>query len=327
MRIVFMGTPDFAADILKYIATWEKAEIVGVYSQPDRVAHRGHKLTPPPVKLAANELELSVYQPLNFKNIEDVEALKALNPDVLVVAAYGLILPQSVLDIPKYGAFNVHASLLPFYRGAAPIQRAIMEEKKVTGITIMKMDIGLDTGDMVLQKALAIGINDTSSILFKELAGLGSKLMLDSLKILDEQGYIDAMPQDNERATYAKKLEKIDGYINFDQTANQVHARIRAVDMNPKATTMAHITGLEPISMILSAGSVGDKLAEDVKPGTILGLKDGALCVACSDYEYLLYRVKPSGKKEMNASDFFNGYSMKKLAPNYGYLQIDSQKQ
>ena len=163
MRVVFMGTPDFAATVLRHVAAWPGCEVVAAYCQPDRPAGRGHKLQPPAVKVLAQELGIPVFQPLNFKDEADRAALAALRPDALVVAAYGLILPQSVLDIPTIGPFNVHGSLLPQYRGAAPIQRAIMDGNHLTGITIMRMERGLDTGPMLLQRALGIGIDDTAA--------------------------------------------------------------------------------------------------------------------------------------------------------------------
>ena len=163
MRVVFMGTPDFAATVLRHVAAWPGCEVVAAYCQPDRPAGRGHKLQPPAVKVLAQELGIPVFQPLNFKDEADRAALAGLRPDALVVAAYGLILPQSVLDIPTIGPFNVHGSLLPQYRGAAPIQRAIMDGNHLTGITIMRMERGLDTGPMLLQRALGIGIDDTAA--------------------------------------------------------------------------------------------------------------------------------------------------------------------
>ena len=163
MRVVFMGTPDFAATVLRHVAAWPGCEVVAAYCQPDRPAGRGHKLQPPAVKVLAQELGIPVFQPLNFKDEADRAALAGLRPDALVVAAYGLILPQSVLDIPTIGPFNVHGSLLPQYRGAAPIQRAIMDGNHLTGISIMRMERGLDTGPMLLQRALGIGIDDTAA--------------------------------------------------------------------------------------------------------------------------------------------------------------------
>ena len=163
MRVVFMGTPDFAATVLRHVAAWPGCEVVAAYCQPDRPAGRGHKLQPPAVKVLAQELGIPVFQPLNFKDEADRAALAGLRPDALVVAAYGLILPQSVLEIPTIGPFNVHGSLLPQYRGAAPIQRAIMDGNHLTGITIMRMERGLDTGPMLLQRALGIGIDDTAA--------------------------------------------------------------------------------------------------------------------------------------------------------------------
>lgn len=170
LRIVFMGTPDFAASILRAVAAWEGGTVEAVYAQPDRPAGRGKKLKAPATKEAALELGIPVYQPLNFKTDDAVRTLRDLAPDVLVVAAYGLLLPQCVLDIPRCGAYNVHASLLPRHRGAAPIQRALMEGDAVTGVTIMRMEAGLDTGPMLLQQAVSIEPDDTAGTLFEVLA-------------------------------------------------------------------------------------------------------------------------------------------------------------
>ena len=179
-----MGTPDFAAASLRHLLTWGGCDIVGVYAQPDRPCGRGQICTPPPVKVLAMEKRLPVFQPLNFKAQPEVDQLAALKPDLLLVAAYGLILPQSVLDIPPLGALNVHASLLPEYRGAAPIHRAIMDGRHVTGITIMRMEAGLDTGDILLQRSLAIGIEDTAQTLHDELAEMGGRLLVDALELV-----------------------------------------------------------------------------------------------------------------------------------------------
>ena len=197
MRVVFMGTPDFAATVLRHVAAWPGCEVVAAYCQPDRPAGRGHKLQPPAVKVLAQELDIPVFQPLNFKDEADRAALAGLRPDALVVAAYGLILPQSVLDIPTIGPFNVHGSLLPQYRGAAPIQRAIMDGNHLTGITIMRMERGLDTGPMLLQRALGIGIDDTAATMHDELADLGGRLMVEVLRQYadgDPSTWVDGVP-------------------------------------------------------------------------------------------------------------------------------------
>jgi methionyl-tRNA formyltransferase len=228
LRVVFMGTPEFAAASLKHLLEWGGCDVVGVYSQPDRPCGRGQVCTPPAVKLLALESGLPVFQPLNFRAQADVDQLMALAPDLLLVAAYGLILPRTVLDIPKRGAINVHASLLPEYRGAAPIQRAIMDGRPVTGITIMQMEAGLDTGDILLQRSRAIGILDTAQTLHDELAEMGGKLLVDALEKMD-QGRLVRIPQDHSRATYAAKLSKEEGRIDWNQPVLAVHNRIRGL--------------------------------------------------------------------------------------------------
>ena len=235
MRVVFMGTPDFAATVLRHVAAWPGCEVVAAYCQPDRPAGRGHKLQPPAVKVLAQELGIPVFQPLNFKDEADRAALAGLRPDALVVAAYGLILPQSVLDIPTIGPFNVHGSLLPQYRGAAPIQRAIMDGNHLTGITIMRMERGLDTGPMLLQRALGIGIDDTAATMHDELADLGGRLMVEVLRQYADGDPSTPIPQEEALATYAAKLTKADGHIDWDEDAAVIHARIRGVTPWPGA--------------------------------------------------------------------------------------------
>ncbi len=235
MKTVFMGTPDFAAAILNALITSGQHEVIAAYTQPDRPSGRGQALKAPPVKELALAHNIPVYQPLNFKAEEDRAQIAALKADVFVVAAYGLILPQALLDMPRHGAVNVHASLLPRYRGAAPIQRAIMDGCKMTGITIMQMEAGLDTGPMLLQRALGIGINDNAAALHDELAELGGKLLLEALEKM-EQGQANAIAQDNSRANYAAKLTKADGFLDFtNTTARQLHNTLRGVTPWPGA--------------------------------------------------------------------------------------------
>ena len=308
MRIVFMGTPDFAATVLRHVAAWEGGEVVAVYCQPDRPAGRGHKMQSPPVKVVAQELGLPVMQPLNFKAEADREALAAFKPDVLVVAAYGLILPQAVLDIPTVGPFNVHGSLLPQYRGAAPIQRAVMDDCSITGITIMRMERGLDTGPMLAQRAAGIDQNDTAATMYAELAEMGGRMMVDVLEHFASGDPTTPVPQDEARATYAAKLTKQDGEIDWTAKARAVHARIRGVTPWPGAKTMFLIPGREPLLVSLLPGMPGELLEPGVEPGTVLGLQAGKLAVACGDMTYLLETVKPAGSKPMRAEAFWNGY-------------------
>ena len=306
-----MGTPEFAAFILRRLAAWDGADLAAVYCREDKPAGRGHKLTPPPVKCAALELGLPVVQVKNFKDEADRAVLAAFAPDLLVVAAYGLILPQSVLDIPRLGALNVHASLLPRYRGAAPIHRAIVDDVPSTGITIMRMEAGLDTGPMLSQRALAIGADDTAGTLHDELADLGARLMLEVLEQFRQGEPPAAIPQNDALAIYAARMDKTDGFIDWSCPARAVHARIRGVTPWPGARATALLPGRDPLPLLLMPGSVGqafDPEQADIEPGTILGVEDGCLIVACADRVYRIPEVRVSGKPTMSAPAFWNGY-------------------
>jgi methionyl-tRNA formyltransferase len=302
-----MGTPDFAATILTRLLTWEGGEVVGVYTQPDRPCGRGRVCKPSAVKQVALEQGLPVFQPVNFKDEADRSELADLQPDLLVVAAYGLILPQSVLDIPGLGAVNVHASLLPKYRGAAPIQRVIMDGEQVTGITIMQMEAGLDSGPMLLQRALAIGMDDTAASLHDELADMGGRLLVEALDRM-AQGTLKPIEQDHDRATYAPKLEKKEGLIDWNRPAGEIHDRIRGLYPWPGSWFDWDAIPGKPVRLTLFPGRVGRERTADEVPGTILGEEEGSLAIACADRIYLLPRVKPASGKPMDAKAFLCGY-------------------
>lgn len=325
LRLVFMGTPDLAATVLKAVLDWPDGEVVAVYTQPDRPAGRGYALKASPVKELALEHGLTVHQPLNFTDPAEVEKLAALKPDFLLVAAYGLILPQAVLDIPKYYPVNVHTSLLPRYRGAAPIQRAIMNGDVVSGVTIMKMEAGLDTGPIFLQKALAIDINETAGVLHDQMAQMGGTLLIEAMEKF-KCGQLHQRPQNDAQATYAAKLSKEDGRINFNQPALLVHAHARGVTPWPGAfgviqkSSRQERTELEQagenqdsMQVKLTPGWLAEKLPDENKPapGDILGLREKGLAVACKDQVYIIPSLQPAGKKSMSAADFFNGYLAK----------------
>lgn len=303
-----MGTPDFAAAVLAKVLDAGAARVVGVYTQPDRPCGRGHKCQPSPVKLLALEEDLPYYQPLNFKDPAAVAELAALRPDVLLVAAYGLILPQSVLDVPRLGPWNVHASLLPRYRGAAPIQRAIMDGERQTGVTIMRMEAGLDTGPMLLKHAILIGADETAGSLHDRLASLGGDMAVETLKLLSG-GPVHPEPQDGSQATYAAKLTKEDTQIDWARPASQVHDHIRAMHPRPGAFFSVEFPGENrQIRLQASPGSFLPGLPPDTPPGRILGLSGGLLQIACTDGIYQIPSVKPEGKKFMDAQAFACGY-------------------
>jgi methionyl-tRNA formyltransferase len=308
LRIVFMGTPEFAAKILGALPEWPGGEVVGVFTQPDRPCGRGQTCKPSEVKILAEERGLPVFQPENFKKPENVRLIENLCPDLLVVAAYGLILPKSVLNVPRLGAWNVHASLLPKYRGAAPIQRAIMNGDFSTGITIMQMDEGMDTGDILLRRAVGIDIDETAGELHDQLADLGGRLLVEALERL-EQGALKRMPQNDERATYAPKLTKAEGEIDWNRPAREVHNHIRGVTPWPGAYFHWLPRGAEkPLRITVAPGRVNGDKPTGAEPGEIIGLHDGGLAVATADQLYLVDQLKPEGKKKMDAGAFACGY-------------------
>lgn len=311
LRVVFMGTPDFAAASLGALLAWPGAQVLCVYTQPDRPSGRGQELRPSPVKSLALEHGIEVRQPLNFKDPADVAALKALDFDVLVVAAYGLILPQAVLDAPKFLPVNVHASLLPRWRGAAPIQRALEAGDLVTGITIMKMELGLDSGPILLQRALRIAEGDHAGILHDELAEMGAEALLEALARLPK-GKLMHLAQDEARVTHAAKLAKDEGRIDWSLPAEALHNRIRAMHPWPGAYFDWKSPQGKEVTLIIEPGRIGGELPPQTEsgtaPGTILGLQDGMLAIAAGDKVYLTPRVTPRGKKPQDAAAFANGY-------------------
>ena len=310
-RIVFMGTPEFAAASLKRLAAWPRGEIVAVYTQPDRPAGRGHKLTESAVKKLALQLGLPVLQPASLKGAEAQAELAAFKPDLLAVAAYGLILPDAVLAMPRLDSINVHASLLPGLRGAAPIQRAVIDGWQPdarAGISIMRIVSKLDAGAVFATDDLAIG-EHTAGTLHDALAGLGAELLV---RVFDDilDGKAKAVEQDDALATYAPKIFKEDGFIDWSLPAAQVHARVRGVTPWPGARTVLETSDAEgvqrpPLSLILAPGRVGEA-TDGAEPGSVHVGPDG-LSIACADFWYVLSTVKPQGKKDMSARDLLNG--------------------
>ncbi|MBQ9806105.1 MAG: methionyl-tRNA formyltransferase [Clostridia bacterium] len=306
MRILFMGTPDFALFSLR--AMVEAGEnIIGVVTQPDKPKGRGYALLPPPVKVYALEQGIPVYQPSTLKGEEFRAFLEEQAPDLIVVAAYGKILPKNVLDFPKYGCLNVHGSLLPEYRGAAPMQRAIMDGKRKTGVTIMQMDVGLDTGDMLLVQEIEIGENDNFETVHDNLGACGAEAMLRALDAL-RNGTLTPVKQDDALATYAAKIEKSDCLIDFSRSAEAVHNQIRGLSPIPLAFT--HTADGKMLKVI--ASEVAEREAEHEAVGEVLSLEKGRITVACGRGAVDLLVVLPEGKKRMNAADFINGRKIAK---------------
>lgn len=300
MRVVFMGTPDFALFSLKALVEAGE-DVAGVVTQPDKPKGRGYALLPPPVKVYAEERGIPVFQPATLKNGAFDETLRQLAPDVIVVAAYGKILPPSVLHLPPYGCVNVHGSLLPRYRGAAPMQRAILEGCAETGVTTMLMDEGLDTGDMLLTRVVPIGENDTFEDIHDRLGAAGAALLLETLRGLAD-GSVKPRKQPETGASYAAKIEKADCELDFAAPARAVHDRIRALSPVPLAFTHT------PDGRLLKVwkSRVGTRKAEGKTPGTVVAL-DGAVTVACGEGTVDLLGLLPEGKGRMNAVDYING--------------------
>ena len=298
MRVLFMGTPEFSLFSLKALHA-SRHTVIGVVTQPDKPKGRGYELQPPPVKIYAQSEDIPVFQPETLRNDAFLEPLKALDPDVIVVAAYGKILPSYVLRYPRFGCVNIHGSLLPEYRGAAPMQRAILDGKPFTGITTMHMDEGLDTGKMLLKREVPILARDNFETLHDKLGPVGAELLLETLDGL-EAGTIEPQEQDESKATYAAKIEKADCEIRWSLDAATLHNRVRGLSPFPLAFT--HLPDGKLLK-IVSAEPGPDM--KDV-PGRVVSL-DGGIVVACGEGSLRLLGVLPEGKGRMRAQDFVNG--------------------
>jgi len=310
MRILFMGTPEFARDQLT--ALWENKdangwEIVGVLSQPDKPKGRGYKLIPTPVKEYAESIGLNVYQPTTLRDEAFAELLAELDPELIVVAAYGKILPRNVLDYPKYGCINVHGSHLPAYRGAAPIQRAIMDGLTVTGNTIQFMADGIDTGDMIAKDEVVIGENEDFGSLYDRMGKSGGKLLVSIIPTI-ENGTVVREVQDDALATYASKIEKTECVLDFSMSAQKLHNKIRALSPAPLGVavlkTEKETKNLKIVSTVVVEkegvhGEIGKVLSADAKKGIFT--------VACGEGILGVSVVVPEGKGKMNAGDFIRG--------------------
>lgn len=300
MRVVFMGTPDFSVPALENIA--KKYEVVAVVTQQDRPKGRGHKMQYTPVKEKAIELEIPVYQPKRVKDLEFVDILKTLKPDVIVVIAFGQILSKEILELPKYGCINVHASLLPKYRGAAPIQWAVINGDKKSGVTTMYMAEGLDTGDIIDTSEIVLDEKETGGSLFDKLADLGGKLILNTLDKL-ETGTATRTRQDDARSTYAGKITKELGKIDFTKSAAEIERLIRGLNPWPSAFTYMD----DKMLKIWNADVLEETVEED--PGTITEVNKKFIKVATGEGYLLLKEIQLEGKKRMNVTSFLNGYN------------------
>ena len=303
MKILFMGTPDFAAITLNAMID-AGLDIVGAVSQPDKPKGRGHKLVPTEVKAAAEKANIQVYQPEKLKNGELQEILDSLQPDIIVVVAYGKILPDYIINYPKYGCINVHASLLPKYRGAAPIQWSIINDEKTTGVTIMQMDSGLDTGDILSVKETEIGKYETSEQLFDRLAVIGGKLLIETLKNI-ENGDITPVPQDHDKHTYAPMIKKETGVIDWSKSARAISKLICGMNSWPLASTLYKGETLKIAEAVVS----DDK--SDAVPGTIIALeKKKGLKIACGEGTLYIKTAQFPNSKRMNVEDYARGHEI-----------------
>ena len=302
MRVVFMGTPDIAATCLEKILA-DGFDVVGVYTQPDRPKNRGMKLAFSPVKEVALAHDIPVYQPENFREDQDVEQLRALQPDVVAVVAYGRILPQRVLDIPPKGCINIHASILPAYRGSAPYQWAVLDGCKETGVTAMYLCREMDAGDMIDVAKTPIGENETAGELLDRLAVLGADLLSKTL-VKIENGTATATAQDSSLATYAPMLDKTMCPIDWSKTAQQVHNHVRGMNPWPVATTE-----LGGKRFKIHATEILQETTDDA-PGTVLGLTKNGLKMACGEGVIEIRILQAEGGKRMAAPDYFRGHPL-----------------
>ena len=301
MRVVFMGTPDIAATCLKKILS-DGFEVVGVYTQPDRPKGRGMKMVASPVKEVALAAGIPVFQPENFREEETVEALRELKPDVCAVVAYGRILPQKVLDVPKYGCINIHASVLPKYRGSAPYQWAVLDGLTETGVTAMYLCREMDAGDIIDVSKTPIGENETAGELLDRLAELGADLLSKTLRRFASEGKVPAVPQNPDEVSYAPMLDKTMCPIDWNKTARQVHNHVRGLHPWPVATMVLQGKTFKVHAAHVVSGSG--------TPGQILGLTKTGLVIACGEGAVEITSLQAEGGKRMAAPDYFRGHPL-----------------
>ena len=304
MKIVFMGTPEFAVPCLRTLAE-SSHEVAAVFTQPDKPKGRGYKMIPTPVKAAAEEYGLPVYQPLSLRKGEDAEqSMQILNdiaPDLIVVTAYGQILPKEILDLPKHGCINIHASLLPKYRGAAPINWVLLNGETETGVTSMQMGEGLDTGDMLIRKATEIGENETYEELYARLSVLGGKVLAETIEAL-EADELRPEKQDDSLSCYSPMIRKEMSALDFSKPAAEVHNTIRGV------TGFAMLEGKR---LKVFRSEISDNIAPDAENGEIVDTSD--FTVKCGDGRTVRFlEVQPEGKKRMKTEDFLRGKKLEK---------------
>ncbi len=301
-RILFMGTPEFAASSLQALLT-SRHDVVAVVTQPDKPKGRGKKLTPPPVKTLALEAGIPVLQPVKIKTEEFHNELRGYKPDLIVVAAYGRILPAEILELPPLGCINVHGSLLPKHRGAAPIQWAVIQGDTEVGVTIMQMDVGMDTGDILLPAAISISSDETAGSLFIKLADLGAKTLIKALDLL-EQKKLQPTPQDHDKATKAPPLKKEQGQIDWSKPAQELHCLIRGLDPWPSA--YSYLNGKR---FRLFSPEVVHKTT-DAAAGSIILADSRGLLIATGENSLLVKELQPEGKKRLSVESFLCGHKL-----------------
>ena len=311
-RLVYMGTPDFAVPPLHALCE-AGLDVAAVFTQPDRPAGRGRHLAPPPVKTAAQSLGLSVFQPTSLRDTQVIALLADLDPEVIVVAAYAQLLPRDVLNLPRFGCKNIHASLLPKYRGGAPVHWAIVDGEKETGITIMHMARGLDKGDIIMQESMPLGLEQTCGEVTAQLSHIGARLILNCLELAD-LGESLRQPQEESLATYAPNVKKSDGLINWAISALSIHNQVRGFNPWPGAHTSFQGQSIRVVASRISnqdhalSGHFGR-----------LALHDGRLLVGTGEGALELERLLPSGKRLMSGEEFFRGYVAKVASSNHSF--------
>lgn len=303
MRIIFAGTPEFAVPALSSLIESDH-ELICVYTQADRKSGRGQKITAPPVKQTALAHDIPVRQPDTLKTAEEIDRLIELNADLMVVVAYGMLLPQATLDAPRLGCINIHASLLPRWRGAAPIQRAIQAGDKQTGVSIMQMELGLDTGPVICEKTLDIDKQDTSASLHDKLATLGPQALLEALPLIEAQ-QLDLQAQDDALATYAKKLTKPEATIDWTQPADLIDCSIRA--FNPWPVCQTTLSGQRV--RIWFSELINIEPQNEV-PGTVIEVDELGISVACGVGIVRLIKLQRDGGKPLDSAEFINGFTI-----------------
>lgn len=303
MNIVYMGTPDIAAVILKDLLD-SNHNIIGVVTQPDKPKGRGKQVQYTPVKEVALEHGIPVYQPLKVKDESFIQVLKELNPDIIAVAAFGQIIPKAILELPKYGCVNVHASLLPKYRGAAPIQWSIIDGEEVTGITIMQMDEGLDTGDMIMKESVVIDKKETAGSLHDKLAAIGGKLLLKALEAIENNRAVKEKQKDEE-SNYAVMLKKEMGHIDYKKSAIEIERLIRGLNPWPSAYSF-----LDGKTLKIWDADVVDSHQKEVNPGVITAVTKDAFLVQTGEGILAIKELQLEGKKRMSTGEFLRGYSI-----------------